>query len=279
MEHICEDKEPVRLYRIGMFAGMNHVTIKALRHYDEQGLLKPAQVDTENGYRYYSSGQLTALHQILALRNMGFSLEEIRQVQNGASEKNLLIAKKQQLLKEIAERTGRLSQVESYLAEDKPDAKDYVLVKSLPEVTIAYMQKKLPDYGALFEFMPMMGSEMERLGCSCAEPEYCFTHYLEPGFREEDISVELCQAVAEAKPASELVQFRVLPMVEEAACILHTGAYEDFPRSYGRVIKFIEENGYVICGKIREVYIDGVWNRDTVEEWLTEVQVPVRRAV
>ena len=39
----------------------------------------------------------------------------------------------------------------------------------------------------LFELMPQMGAQMERLDCQCALPEYCFTHYLEPGYKDEDI--------------------------------------------------------------------------------------------
>ncbi len=54
-EHVCEIKEPYKLYRIGMFASMNHVTVKALRYYDEQGLLKPVCVDMAKGYRTRAS--------------------------------------------------------------------------------------------------------------------------------------------------------------------------------------------------------------------------------
>ena len=104
-EHICDIKEPFKLYRIGMFASMNHVTVKTLRYYDEQGLLKPVSVDTATGYRYYTAGQLPVIHQILVLRNMGFSLEEIKGIQRGESEEELLRAKKRQLLAEIAEKS------------------------------------------------------------------------------------------------------------------------------------------------------------------------------
>ncbi|MDR0841571.1 MAG: MerR family transcriptional regulator [Christensenellaceae bacterium] len=66
------------MYRIGMFSKLGKVTIKTLRHYDEVGLLPPAQVDAETGYRYYTTEQLFKLHKIVALRQMGFSLAEIR---------------------------------------------------------------------------------------------------------------------------------------------------------------------------------------------------------
>ena len=73
-EYKCEIKEE-RLYKIGMFSKMNHVTLKTLRYYDTIGLLKPSYIDEVNGYRYYTSKQLPILHQILALREAGFSLE------------------------------------------------------------------------------------------------------------------------------------------------------------------------------------------------------------
>lgn len=66
-EYKCE-KTPQRLYKIGVFSQMNKITIKTLRHYDEIGLLKPAYIDNNNGYRYYTSQQLPQLHRIIALK-------------------------------------------------------------------------------------------------------------------------------------------------------------------------------------------------------------------
>lgn len=117
---------------------------------------------------------------------------------------------------------------------------------------------------------------MERLGCECALPEYCFTHYLEPGFQEEQILIEVCEAVTEKKADTEKVSFQNLSEIT-AACIYHKGSYERFPKSYTAVLQYIEDNGYEICGNIREKYIDGVWNKETEDEWLSEIQIPVRK--
>ena len=274
----CKVKEQPRLYRIGMFANMNRVTIKTLRYYDEQNLLKPVYVDEENGYRYYAAGQIADLHRILALKNMGFSMEDIHGIINGEEEKTLLWRKKQEILKEIAELTTKLAQVESYLVKDEINLTSPVLVKKLPEVTVCALQRRIESYDVLFDMMPEMGEEMERLGCICSEPDYCFTHYLEPGDRGEDILIETCQAVTEKKENTGKVAFKVLPEVPEAAYIFHKGSYETFAKSYAAVLNFIEENGYEICGNIRESYIDGVWNKEGPEEWLSEIQIPVRKA-
>ena len=82
--------------------------------------------------------------------------------------------------------------------------------------------------------------------------------------------------MTEKKQDSELIRFKEIPEVQ-AACIFHKGSYRDFPKTYAALLKYIEENGYEICGNIRENYIDGVWNRDREEDWLSEIQIPVSR--
>ena len=275
----CEEKEMPRLYKIGMFANLNRVTVKTLRYYDEQNLLNPVFVDETNGYRYYEAGQIADLHRILALKNMGFSVEDILKITKGEEEKNLLQRKKQEILKEIAELTVKLAEVESYLVKEKIDLSSPVLVKRLPEVIVCAMEKRIESYDRLFELMPEMGAEMESIGCVCATPDYCFTHYLEPGDKGEDILIETCQAVTEKKEDSGKVKFKILPEVPEAACIFHRGSYETFSKSYAAILDFIEENGYEICGNIRESYIDGVWNKEKPEEWLSEIQITVKKMI
>lgn len=273
----CREKSQNKLYKIGMFAGVNRVTIKALRYYDEQGLLRPAYVEEENGYRYYFLSQAADLHHIIALRDMGFSIDEIKKIQGGKSERDLLLAKKNQIIREIGELTVKLASVESYLADDQDGPLAHVLIKSIPEMKVAVMRTLIETYDVLFTLMPSMGEEMERLGCVCAMPEYCFTNYPEPGYKEEQILIEACEAVTEYCEESDLIKFKTFPEIKEAACIFHKGAYEFLPKSYARVLKYIEENGYEICGSIRESYIDGAWNKEDPGEWLSEIQIPVRK--
>ena len=183
------------LYKIGMFAAMNRVTVKALRFYEEQGLLLPAYVDPETGYRYYKLNQMATLHQISALKQAGFTLEEIVRINNGEDEEALLLKKKSELLSKIAVLTKQVAVLEGYLAKKKSCLLSPVLIKEVPECKVAYIKTRLDSYDNLFEKMPQMGELMERAGCICALPEYCFTNYLEPIFKEEDILVDLCESV------------------------------------------------------------------------------------
>jgi DNA-binding transcriptional MerR regulator len=278
-EHKCETKEQERIYKIGLFSKMNHVTIKTLRHYDNLDLLRPSHVDEVNGYRYYTSKQIPILHEILALREAGFSLEEIKEVQNGTSKKQLLERKRTEILRRIAEETLKLSKVESYLTSKGLDCHYHIVTKELPEVIVASMRTIMPSYDDLFSIIPPMGAEMERLGCICAEPEYCFNIYHDGEYKEYDVDVEICEAVTQMKEDSDMLHFKVVPKVELAACVLHKGAYSEFSKAYSAVLRFVEENGYEIIDNPRESYIDGVWNKDTEDEWLTEIQFPIRKFI
>lgn len=275
--YYCEKIEDNKLYKIGLFSKMNKVTIKTLRHYDELGLLRPAYIEPFTGYRYYSSEQLPILYKILALRDMGFTLEEIKQVQEGSSERSLLQHKKVEIMKKIAEETMKLSQVECYLSGKQLDSDYHILVKELPEVIVASMRTIIPNYDALFYVVPPMGEEMERLGCVCAVPEYCFNIYHDGEYKDHDIDVEVCEAVTEKKADSDKITFKVIQRVEKAACVLHKGPYRDFPKAYNAVLRWVEENGYEIIDNPRESYIDGVWNKDREEDWLTEIQFPIAK--
>ena len=271
-----EVKESGTLYKIGMFATMNHVTVKTLRFYEEQGLLMPACINQENGYRYYTLSQMAVLHQITALKMAGFTLEEIAHIHSGADEEAALRKKKSELIAKIADLTRQIAVVDGYLSKTKTGLSHPVLIKTIPETTVAAMRVRLESYDSLFDVMPKMGALMEKAGCECALPEYCFTRYLEPGYKDEDILVEICESVTGAKQEIGGLYFRTLPEIQ-AACIFHRGSYGTLPESYETVLKYIEENGYEIAGAIRESYIDGVWNQEEESGWLTEIQVPVRK--
>ena len=250
----CEGKTSDTLYKIGMFAAMNHVTVKTLRFYEEQGLLMPALIHPETGYRYYTLSQMAVLHQITALKLAGFTLEEISRINSGADEEAVLLKKKTELLAKISDLTRQIAVVDGYLSKKKTGLSAPVLIKTIPETTVAFMRIRLESYDGLFDRMPEMGALMEIAGCECALPEYCFTNYLEPGYKDGDILVEICESVVEAKKETGDLQFKTLPEIQ-AACVFHKGSYRTFSESYETVLRYIEKNGYEIAGEIRESYI------------------------
>lgn len=272
----CQDRFKSTLYRIGMFAAMNHVTVKALRFYEEQGLLIPAQIQPDTGYRYYTLSQMADIHRITALKKAGFTLDEIAKISSGTDEQAVLLKKKSELLAEIAELTRKLSELDRFLVGRAEQLASPVLIKTVPETTVAYMRTRLESYDSLFERMPEMGALMEKAGCVCALPEYCFTCYPEPCLTDEGITAEICEAVTEAKRDIGKLRFKTLPEIT-AACIFHRGSYSALPEAYETLLRYIEDNGYEIAGEVRESYIDGVWNREDERDWLSEIHIPVKR--
>jgi len=109
------------MIKIGDFSKLAHVSIKTLHHYDELGLLSPVQVDRYNGYRYYEVGQLSRLNRILALKDLGFSLEQVAELLQEnlptAELRGMLRLKQMELAGLVEEEQARLWRVEQRLRQ------------------------------------------------------------------------------------------------------------------------------------------------------------------
>lgn len=134
--------------KIGEFARLAHVSLKTLHHYDAIGLLQPAQVDRFTGYRYYTLEQLPRLNRILALRDLGFSLEQVAallaETLSAEELRGMLRLRRAQLAQEIASAQDKLIQVDIRLrwieGEDQVMQIE-VLRKRVPETTVAGARK------------------------------------------------------------------------------------------------------------------------------------------
>lgn len=269
------------MFSIGIFSKINKITTKTLRYYDEIGLLKPEYVDDFTGYRYYTSQQLPKLHKIITLKQMGLSLDEIKEViNNPITIEVFLKLKEQDILKNIMAEKAKLLQIRSYLSSMKGE-KYFMynaIIKELPKVIVASMRQVIPSYHALYELCPnVMAKEMERAGCICDTPNYCFNIYHDGEYKETDLDVEICEAITELKENTDILKFKTIEAVPTAVCVLHKGSYETIGSAYSFAFKWIEDNEYEVIDNPRESYIDGIWNKDKEEDWLTEIQVPVKR--
>src|SRR5271157_177020 len=115
------------MLKIGDFSNLARVTIKALRYYDELGLLKPVKVDEFTGYRYYEASQLTQVQRIIALKDMGLSLEEVsRLLRDNVSISHildLLHSKQEEQKQKLAVELERLKRVEEWLVQVEKEGK------------------------------------------------------------------------------------------------------------------------------------------------------------
>lgn len=267
------------MYRIGLFSKINKVSIKTLRYYDEVNLLKPALVDDENGYRYYTSDQLPRVHQIIALRQLGFSIEEIANILNGRNVSGIFEQRKAELVEEIENNQKQALKIEHYLEQMRGEFNmDYqVAIKELPEVIVYSKRMIIDTYNDYFECIPQIGEEIKKANpnLKCLVPEYCFVMYHDGEYKEKNIDVEYCEAVTAWGIDTERIKFKRMEKVLAAACVYHKGPYQKLGETYAYLFKWIADNGYATCAPPRESYIDGIWNKEDENEWLTEIQIPV----
>jgi DNA-binding transcriptional MerR regulator len=268
------------LYRIGLFSKINRITIKTLHHYDKTGLLKPAFVDRHTGYRYYSSEQIPVLQKIMVLRKMGFSIEEVMTLGNDQNIHSLFLRKKHDLEKTIDDAQQQLSQVNH--AIDKLNLglnEPYnVLVKELPPIIVFSKKIIIDDYSDYYELVPQINKEVRTANphLQWAIPAYYFVMCLDSEFKEKNITIEYCEAVASYGTDTPTIKFKQIEVIPRAACIYHSGGYETIHKTYEYVYSWIDANGYDPYGDLRESYICGRWNTSHEKEWLTELQIPIK---
>ncbi len=269
------------MLKIGDFSKMGKTTVKTLRYYDSIGLLRPKQIDEETGYRWYSTEQLIALAQIQQWRQLGLGVALIRRILHGeVSENDALSQRRHQIAADLDSLQHQFRRIERVLTTGAKESvmKINVIVKELPECIVMARKVALPAYRDLLGEIPATGAKVASRypDLKCTQPEYCFVKELDGEYRDKDIHAEICQAVEVMKPDFDDVQFRKEPAVE-AACALFKGGYEGFSEVYAALMQWVEDNHAEIIGEPRESYIDGIWNQDSEEDWLTEVQIPIRR--
>jgi DNA-binding transcriptional MerR regulator len=138
------------MFSIGEFARLGTVSVRTLRHYDEIGLLQPARVDPDTGYRSYSASQLGQLNRIIALKDLGFSLTQAGKLLNGITVEELrgmLALRRAQLEQELEEYATRLREVEArlhYIEGENAMPADDITVKKIPAMGVVAIGARHP---------------------------------------------------------------------------------------------------------------------------------------
>jgi len=262
------------MLRIGEFSKLSMLTVKALRFYEREGLLLPSRVDSFSGYRFYEASQLETAGRIKALRQLGFSIEEIRLHLSGQPIGEALSRKRDELILRRDETLRQLSVI-NYLLEEQ-NMSYQVIIKDIPECIVYSEERRLERYSDMGTLVLESAEECLRLnpGIECVRPDYSFCEYLDGEYRERDVRLRYSQAVTKAGKENERIKFRRLPATR-ALCIYHKGSYERLGEAYAYIYRYAAENGYTAAGLHRECYLDGVWNKDSEEDYLTEIQLPV----
>ncbi len=270
------------MLKIGDFAKISRVSIKTLRYYDDMGLLKPSEVDRFTGYRYYTLDLLPRLNRILALKDLGLSLEQIAQLLDedlpADQIRGMLRLKQAELRQRVDEEQARLARVEARLKQIEQEGKmpDYdVIVKRVEPVRVAGIRDEgnSETIGAISgRLFGEVAAFVQRTSAGFGGPPMMLY-----GYANEcpEWQIEAVMPVSRAVPGDGRVEVRELPGVEMMACTVHRGEFDTLGQAYQAVMGWIEANGYRICGESREVYLQ--FDADAPVHNVTELQFPIEK--
>ena len=272
------------MIRIGDFSKLSRVSVKTLRFYDEIDLLKPSEVDRFTGYRYYEYSQLARLNRILALKDLGFSLDEIRSLLESdltaEQLRGMLKLREAESRHRVEEEAGRLTRIEARLRqiEQEHTMSQYdVVIKNIEALKVASLRGVVPtppEQGVLWRKLDGYLA-MHRIRPSGP----CLSLYHDEEYKEQDWDIEVCEPVNEDVPSSKRIVVRDLPHVDMMACTIHEGALATISEAYEASMRWVDAHGYRIVGPIREVYLkEAKHGSQTDPKTVTEIQIPVEKA-
>ncbi len=266
------------MLKIGDFSKLSRVSIRMLRHYDDMGLLKPAEIDAFTGYRYYREDQLFTVGRITALKDMGFALADIVRILDIYDDKEKLDAFFLAREAELAE-ASRQTQYKLTLLDTarkrlgKEDNMRFdVTVKTIPERYAATVQMIIPRYENEGMAWQMLGECKKPL--IPTDPCLAAAEFLDKEYKEENVEVLIWMTVNGSYEDTEHVKFRTLPAVRVASCIIK-GGYNQMGDATAAVVSWINANGYTLSGPMFNIYHVGPAQTQNPDEFVTEVCFPI----
>jgi effector-binding domain-containing protein len=267
------------LVPIGRFSAMTRLSVKALRHYDELGLLRPAFVDPSSGYRYYRPAQANQAEAIRILRSVEMPLEEIAALLADADPElagKRLRQHRERLEARLAEHRRMLAFLERLLSREAVMPYE-VTVRELPAQPVAATSTttNLREISATISAgMAAVWAELGRRGLAPAGPPLVVYHAEEVLDEETSAPIEICIPVAAPFEGGGEVYGTELPG-GPAAVTLHRGPYDEIGPAYHTVAGWVQDHGHELRGGPREVYLNDPREVDPAD-LQTEIQWPIK---
>jgi DNA-binding transcriptional MerR regulator len=263
---------------IGDFARLGGISVRMLRHYDALGLLVPASVDPYTGYRRYDARQLERLNRILALKDLGFTLDAVRSIVDeevGLDElRGMLRLRQAELEAQVAADRDRLARVERRLRtiEKEGHMSDLEFTrKPLPAVRLAELHQRV---SSVDEVGQVVGPLFDRLFRTLDKAGVAPDGPAVGAYPGDDDGILAIAGVPYAATPPDGLDARELPAEQDAICAMHLGSVDTIGDSWQALARYVEEQGLSLVGACREVYLEAPL--DDPDAWVTELQQPVR---
>ncbi|NXY95306.1 MerR family transcriptional regulator [Streptomyces sp. BR123] len=274
------------MFTIGDFARHGRVSVRMLRHYDAIGLLRPARVDPATGYRHYTAAQLARLNRVIALKDLGFTLQQVQDIVDeriGVEDlRGMLRLRQAELEAAVAAAAARLVQVEARLRSIESEGRmptDDVVVKTIPAVRVAELTATAASF-APEDISPVIGPlyeelfrRLEEAGISPSGPGVASYEDAPEGGGAIVVHAAVgVSAPLRGREGHGVLRVLDLPPVEQAATIVHRGSMDTVLPTAQTLARWIDGNGHRSGGYPREVNLECPENRD---DWVTELQAPL----
>jgi len=275
--HIRKGGSKKDMFSIGDFSRITGLTIKTIRLYHEKGILVPARIDGQSGYRYYDDRAVEVALAIIHLREMGFSLKEIGHIleeyDDQADILEYLEQKKASVQDQILSLQSSKLLIDRMIIQEMEarmvtrNSEFEVEEKQLDTILIAGIRMK-GCYDQIGGAFSKLCRSMGRF--ACGKP---LTLYYDGEYKEEDADFEPSIPVRKGKEV-EGISLRELPG-GKCLSLIHQGPYATLSRSYAKIFQHMKENGYQCCLPTREVYIKGpgMILKGNPKNYLTEIQI------
>ncbi|WP_433364845.1 MerR family transcriptional regulator [Actinoplanes sp. CA-142083] len=271
------------MFAIGDFARLGRVSVRMLRHYDAIGLLRPAHVDPATGYRSYRAAQLAELNRIVALKDLGFTLEQVRPMLDDQVSteqvRGMLALRRADLQTALAAGAQRLAQIEARLRAIELDGRlptHEVVVKRLPATRMAELVDTADsfhpdDIGPVVH--PLCAELGRRLAAAQVTPAGRLTCYYEadPGAAGTVIAHAAVPIAAEHGADLNGLSITDLPAADHAT-LVHRGSMDLVLPAWQALGRWIDANGYRTDNRSRELYLECPADPT---QWVTELQQPL----
>jgi DNA-binding transcriptional MerR regulator len=269
------------MFSIGEFSRLSGIPVRTVRFYHEKGLLVPAAVDMETGYRSYDERNLEVARVIMALRDLEFSLDDIGEILAGAADDADILDHLQRQRQSLADRLQHdrdvLRRIDDIIQQQREAREAQKMAASTTEIREQQVQPVLVAgmrmKGRYEEIGKGLGMLCKRLGRYMAGKPLCL--YYDGEYREEDADFEPCVPVRREVQVDG-VTVRELPAAR-CVTLIHPGPYQELSRSYALVFRYVKDHGYDVALPTREINLKGpgMIFRGNPKKYLTEIQVPI----
>jgi DNA-binding transcriptional MerR regulator/effector-binding domain-containing protein len=263
---------------IGDFSRMTHLSIKALRHYHDVGLLEPAEIDPASGYRFYEPDQLAVAQVIRRFRDLDMPLDEIRAMlaaPSVATRNEVIVAHLQRMESQLAVTQATVSSLRSLL--ERPPAPLSVEHRSAAAVRALAITERVTTAELLtwlLDAFTELDAALRNAVVGPAGPRAAL--YPAEIFEQEVGQMVAYLPVPAAVIATGRTRMTDIPAAELAVAV-HHGAFDDLDQTYAALGTHVAEREIGVDGPIREIYLVTPFDTSDESQYVTEVCWPVFR--